>query len=106
DVADYARITRQSLARIERGNAAVSFDTALRIFDFLGITLNGTTQDPQLNPTANQRQLSPRQQKITIDESHWAKLDEAIRTGDPALWATHPLSSANSGEIRNRNDHD
>lgn len=39
DVADSAGITRQSLARIERGHAGTSFDTVLRIFERLGISI-------------------------------------------------------------------
>lgn len=39
DIADAVGITRQSLARIERGHAGASFDTILRIFDKLGIHL-------------------------------------------------------------------
>jgi transcriptional regulator with XRE-family HTH domain len=48
DVADAAGITRQSLARIERGYAGASFDTVLRIFEKLGIRLEAavTAQHP------------------------------------------------------------
>ncbi|WP_309619827.1 helix-turn-helix transcriptional regulator [Salinibacterium sp.] len=42
DVADAAGITRQSLARIERGHGGVSFDTLILILDYLGIRLDGT----------------------------------------------------------------
>ncbi|WP_010206033.1 helix-turn-helix domain-containing protein [Salinibacterium sp. PAMC 21357] len=41
-VADAAGITRQSLARIERGHGGVSFDTLILILDHLGIRLDGT----------------------------------------------------------------
>lgn len=41
-VADAAGITRQSLARIERGHGGVSFDTLILILDYLGIQLDGT----------------------------------------------------------------
>ncbi|MGV8913154.1 MAG: helix-turn-helix domain-containing protein [Rhodoglobus sp.] len=41
-VADAAGITRQSLARIERGHGGVSFDTLILILDYLGIRLDGT----------------------------------------------------------------
>ncbi|AWB89760.1 helix-turn-helix transcriptional regulator [Salinibacterium hongtaonis] len=41
DVADAAGITRQSLARIERGHGGVSFDTLILILDYLGIGLDG-----------------------------------------------------------------
>lgn len=40
DVADAVGITRQSLARIEHGHSGVSFDTVLRLFDELGVTLD------------------------------------------------------------------
>lgn len=43
DVADAVGITRQSLARLERGNGATSFDTVLLILDHLGIHLDATT---------------------------------------------------------------
>lgn len=39
DVADAVGITRQSLARIERGHAGASFDLVLRVFEKLGIRL-------------------------------------------------------------------
>jgi transcriptional regulator with XRE-family HTH domain len=42
DVADAAGITRQSLARIERGHGGVSFDTLILILDYLDIRLDGT----------------------------------------------------------------
>ncbi|WP_309615513.1 helix-turn-helix domain-containing protein [Salinibacterium sp.] len=42
DVADAAGITRQSLARIERGHGGVSFDTLILILDYLGVRLDGT----------------------------------------------------------------
>ena len=42
EVANAAGITRQSLARIERGHGGVSFDTAILILDYLGIRLEGT----------------------------------------------------------------
>tara|TARA_B100000378_G_scaffold80114_1_gene62794 strand:- start:233 stop:886 length:654 start_codon:yes stop_codon:yes gene_type:complete len=43
DVADAVGITRQSLARLERGNGGTSFDTVLAILDHLGIHLDATT---------------------------------------------------------------
>lgn len=43
DVADAVGITRQSLARLERGNGGTSFDTVLLILDHLGIHLDATT---------------------------------------------------------------
>lgn len=43
DVADEVGITRQSLARLERGNGGTSFDTVLLILDRLGIHLDATT---------------------------------------------------------------
>lgn len=43
DVADAVGITRQSLARLERGNGGTSFDTVLVILDHLGIRLDATT---------------------------------------------------------------
>ncbi len=47
DIADAVGITRQSLARIERGHAGTSFDTVLRIFEKLGINLEATSIDQQ-----------------------------------------------------------
>lgn len=40
EVAEAIGITRQSLARVERGAAGVSFHTVLRIFDYLSIRLD------------------------------------------------------------------
>jgi len=50
EVADDVGITRQSLARIERGHGGVSFDTVLRIFETLDIRLE--------TATSNQRNLT------------------------------------------------
>lgn len=44
DVADAVGITRQSLARLERGNGGTSFDTVLLILDHLDIHLDATTE--------------------------------------------------------------
>jgi transcriptional regulator with XRE-family HTH domain len=43
DIADAVGITRQSLARIERGHGGVSFDTVLRILETLELNLEATT---------------------------------------------------------------
>ena len=43
DVADAVGMTRQSLARIERGHAGASFDLVLRIFEKLGIRLEANS---------------------------------------------------------------
>ncbi|MGC0369532.1 helix-turn-helix transcriptional regulator [Microbacterium sp. SLBN-111] len=51
EVADAVGITRQSLARLERGNGATSFDTVLLILDHLGIHLNVTTDRRSPAPT-------------------------------------------------------
>lgn len=45
EVAEGAGITRQSLARVERGIGAPSFDTVLRIFDQLGLTLDASAPE-------------------------------------------------------------
>ena len=45
DVADAVGITRQSLARIERGHGGVSFDTVLRIIETLGLNFETTSND-------------------------------------------------------------
>lgn len=51
DVADAVGITRQSLARLERGNGATSFDTVLLILDHLGIHLDATADRRATAPT-------------------------------------------------------
>lgn len=43
DVADAVGITRQSLARIERANGGVSFDTVIAVLEYLSITLEART---------------------------------------------------------------
>lgn len=45
DVADAVGITRQSLARIERGHGRASFDTVLRIFDRLQIRIEAHQEE-------------------------------------------------------------
>jgi transcriptional regulator with XRE-family HTH domain len=52
DVADAVGITRQSLARLERGNGGTSFDTVLLILDHLGIHLDATTERHTIAPAA------------------------------------------------------
>lgn len=52
DVADAVGITRQSLARLERGNGGTSFDTVLLILDHLGIHLDATTDRLATAPAA------------------------------------------------------
>lgn len=47
DLADAVGVARQSIARIERGNASSSFDTVLRIFSRLGLTLSVQPQGAQ-----------------------------------------------------------
>lgn len=47
DVAEAVNITRQSLARIEKGNGGGSFDTYLRLFDLLNISLEAIPDSPQ-----------------------------------------------------------
>jgi len=52
DVAEAARITRQSLARIEHGHGGASFDTILRIFEKLGLGIEAVENEPLLhNPS-------------------------------------------------------
>jgi transcriptional regulator with XRE-family HTH domain len=52
DVADAVGITRQSLARLERGNGGTSFDTVLLILDHLGIHLDATAERRTTAPAA------------------------------------------------------
>lgn len=52
DVADAVGITRQSVARLERGNGGTSFDTVLLILDHLGIHLDATTERRTTAPAA------------------------------------------------------
>lgn len=52
DVADAVGITRQSLARLERGNGGTSFDTVLLILDHIGIHLDATTERRNTAPAA------------------------------------------------------
>lgn len=51
DVADAVGITRQSIARLERGNGGTSFDTVLLILDHLEIHLDATTDRRTIAPT-------------------------------------------------------
>lgn len=57
DLADAVGVTRQSIARIERGNASSSFDTVLRIFSRLGLTLSVQPQGAQ--PRASAEHVFP-----------------------------------------------
>ncbi len=51
NVADAVGITRQSLARLERGNGGTSFDTVLLILDHLGTHLEAATERRATNST-------------------------------------------------------
>ncbi|MFC3399113.1 helix-turn-helix transcriptional regulator [Microbacterium amylolyticum] len=56
-LADSVGVTRQSLARIERGHGGASFETVLRIFETLGIRLDATAnaQTPSDDPRPTSR---------------------------------------------------
>lgn len=53
NLADAVGITRQSLARLERGNGGTSFDTVLRILDHLDIHLDATSKRRTAPTTAS-----------------------------------------------------
>ncbi|MBK0419898.1 helix-turn-helix transcriptional regulator [Leucobacter sp. CSA1] len=53
EVAGAVGITRQSLARIEKGHGGASLDTFLRIFSALGITLSATSGEQEENRAQN-----------------------------------------------------
>lgn len=90
EVADAAGITRQSLARIEHGQAGASFDLVLRIFEKLGVSLEATlagpavTDDPgnqedaDLNRTAIDKALTRvRVTNSPAQSSSWQSVLEA-----------------------------
>lgn len=90
DIADAVGITRQSLARIERGHAGASFDTVLRILDRLGVDLAaswGTTATREADaPTQPPRwPASPSELNGQIPKS--AAGDEPVPTDLDARWA-------------------
>ena len=62
EVADAVGITRQSLARVERGHGGTSFNTVLLILDHLGIRLEAEvehrTQNPAMVATTNSAQVA------------------------------------------------
>lgn len=100
DVADAVGITRQSLARLERGNGGTSFDTVLLILEHLGIHLDATaerrTADPATLATRGAAQAAadalakritppidisglPTQIEATLDPDTLASIREASR---------------------------
>lgn len=90
DIAEAVGITRQSLARIERGHGGASFDTVLRVFAELGIRLEATSDDqhPITLPIPNDdplRQATSAALAATRDihTSSLSLLNAAIEAGDP-----------------------
>lgn len=101
DVADSVGITRQSLARIERGHGGASFDTVLRIFERLGIIVEAT----------------PNRQITSIDSSESGRdsdvvslIAAALTTGraseNSAIAAAASAASQNTYKTRPQNTHD
>ncbi|SJN08043.1 hypothetical protein FM113_00595 [Leucobacter sp. 7(1)] len=76
DVAAAAGITRQSLARVERGHGGVSFDTTLRIFERLGIQLDAVSrpQTPDASP-AWARNLDDLRRKDVVASMPTSRVD-------------------------------
>lgn len=76
EVAAAAGITRQSLARVERGHGGVSFDTALRIFEHLGIQLDAVSrpQTPDASP-AWARKLDDLRRKDVVASLPTSRVD-------------------------------
>lgn len=89
DVADAAGITRQSLARIERGHGGVSFDTVILILDYLGIHLEGT---PVKEAPANAGSTDVT--TVHLPESLFARAARDIDTSSIARAALRQLNSA------------
>lgn len=96
DVADAVGITRQSLARIERGYLGTSFETVLRIFEKLGISLEGKTDIQHHN---TEQSLSPKA-NAALRAASAALTDPAYRNLDVS-----PLVAAATAAMRNMNDH-
>ncbi|CAN7418710.1 helix-turn-helix transcriptional regulator [Microbacterium sp. LjRoot45] len=89
DVADAVGITRQSLARLERGNGGISFDTVLLILDHLGIHLDASTARHPVPPAggAAQAAADALTKRITpaLDVGTLKSLNEQILGSLPAI---------------------
>ncbi|GGH43169.1 helix-turn-helix transcriptional regulator [Microbacterium album] len=79
DVADAVGITRQSLARLERGNGGTSFDTVLLILDHLGIHLDATTD----RRTAAPATVAPRGAAQAAADALSKRITPLIGSGTP-----------------------
>jgi len=54
-VAEAVGITRQSYARVEQAHGGASFATYLKIFEFLGIALDGRTAPPEQEKSLSEK---------------------------------------------------
>lgn len=100
DVADSAGITRQSLARIERGHGGVSFDTVILILDYLGIHLDATSVE-EAPTNAGPTDLPG----IRLPESLIARVARDIDTSSiakVALRQLDPAATARLGDVLRR----
>ncbi|WP_197462634.1 helix-turn-helix transcriptional regulator [Microbacterium sp. T32] len=79
EVADAVGITRQSLARLERGNGATSFDTVLLILDHLGIHLNVTTDRRSPAPTTVATRGSAQAAANALNERSTPQISSGLR---------------------------
>lgn len=85
EVADAVGITRQSLARIERGNGGVSFDTVLKIFAELDVHLDGKAESPA---DVSTRKATPLSAQLSARQEAFKLLGERQHT--VAHQATYP----------------
>jgi len=90
NVANAAGITRQSLARIERGHAGASFDTVLRIFEELDIRLEAATKAQ--HPLAGS--ISAEGRTDSFDASALSAAAEASRNIDISALSAAAASAA------------
>lgn len=110
DVAAAIGITRQSLARIERGHGGVSFDTVLRIFEHLDIQLDaGNRPDPDIPSQTWTQPIEELQKKDAVTSLSAPKTDpKAITRNIDVAALARSLSSVDTqalarAHIRNLN---
>lgn len=117
NVADSVGITRQSLARIERGHGGASFDTVLRTFEALGIRLEATSNGQRqintspppsrwpatLNDLAGEvgETVARTAPELSARAARQALLNAAIEAGDPDR-----KDSTTAGEVQLRDTPD
>lgn len=108
EVADGVGITRQSLARLERGHGGASFETVLRVFDLLDIRLDAgvSSRAASSADTPSVSTASSRTPDTSIPLESWraaldgraSQLREELTRAAGRIDATHARAAIEAGD--------